>query len=85
MEKEIVQEEDEKEAQAIDDEDLDEKEQRAIRYKRLTHLLDRSKFYSNFLLERMAAKKEEEKIKVTDELLKMIATLAFNVFSAGGA
>jgi len=63
MEKEIVQEEDEKEAQAIDDEDLDEKEQRAIRYKRLMHLLDRSKFYSNFLLERMAAKKEEEKIK----------------------
>ena len=67
MEREIVKEEDEKEAQAME-EDLEEKEQHAIRYKRLMHLLDRSKFYSNFLLERMAAKKEQEKIKVQKEL-----------------
>lgn len=66
MEREIVKEEDEKEAQAME-EDLEEKEQHAIRYKRLMHLLDRSKFYSNFLLERMAAKKEQEKIKVQKE------------------
>ena len=31
---------------------------------RLMHLLDRSKFYANFLLQRMASKKEEEKLKV---------------------
>jgi len=66
MEKEIVREEDEKEAQAME-EDMDEQEQHAMRYKRLMHLLDRSKFYSNFLLERMAAKKEQEKIKVKRE------------------
>lgn len=35
-----------------------------VRYKRLMCLLDRSKFYANFLLQRMASKKEEEKLKV---------------------
>ena len=37
-----------------------------LRYKRLMCLLDRSKFYANFLLERMAAKKKEEELKVYD-------------------
>lgn len=36
-----------------------------MRYKRLMCLLDRSKFYANFLLQRMATKKEEEKSKVS--------------------
>lgn len=35
-----------------------------LRYKRLMCLLDRSKFYANFLLQRMAKEKEEEKLKV---------------------
>ncbi len=35
-----------------------------MRYKRLMCLLDRSKFYANFLLQRMNSKKEEEKVKV---------------------
>ena len=35
-----------------------------MRYKRLMCLLDRSKFYADFLLRRMASKKEEEKIRV---------------------
>ena len=64
----IEEEENEKEALAIQDHNSEEKKEHEIRYKRLMHLLDRSKFYSNFLLERMAAKKEEEKQKVTQHL-----------------
>lgn len=59
----IQREEEEKEAQAQAQDDED-KADHEMRYKRLTHLLDRSKFYANFLLQRMATKKEEEKIKV---------------------
>ena len=64
MEKEIEQEEDEKEAQAINEHRKEEQAEHDVRYKRLMHLLDRSKFYSNFLLERMKVKKEQEKVKV---------------------
>lgn len=42
----------------------DEQAHYEVRFKRLMHLLDRSKFYANFLLQRMQSKKEEEKMKV---------------------
>lgn len=65
LSKEIEKEENEKnvkiedESQNTGNEPLHE-----MRYKRLMCLLDRSKFYANFLLQRMATKKEEEKNKV---------------------
>ena len=64
LKKQIEEEENQKVAQALEEHSSEEQEDHDVRYKRLMHLLDRSKFYSNFLLQRMAAKKEEAKIKV---------------------
>ena len=68
MEKEIEEEEKEKEAKFLEEQNAadnsSEQSSSEMRYKRLMCLLDRSKFYANFLLQRMASKKEEEKIKV---------------------
>jgi hypothetical protein len=66
LKKQIEEEENQKTAQALGEHASEEQADHDVRYKRLMHLLDRSKFYSNFLLQRMAAKKEEAKIKVED-------------------
>lgn len=68
LKQEIEKEENEKQAQMLQDEtglqNFNEPAQQDLRFKRLMHLLDRSKFYANFLLQRMQSKKEEEKQKV---------------------
>ncbi|XP_057369062.1 lymphoid-specific helicase-like [Daphnia carinata] len=63
--KEIEQEESENDARLLKAQQLENQSSQPgeMRYKRLMCLLDRSKFYANFLLQRMNAKKEEEKIK----------------------
>lgn len=61
----IEQEESEKNERLLKAQQLEDQSSQPseMRYKRLMCLLDRSKFYANFLLQRMNAKKEEEKIK----------------------
>ena len=68
LERAIEKEENDKQATLLNEADNNQ-EQHDMRFKRLMHLLDRSKFYSNFLLQRMQAKKEEEKVKVILSLL----------------
>ncbi len=67
MKREIEREEEEKQAKFIEAQKAEsscEQSSNEMRYKRLMCLLDRSKFYANFLLQRMASKKEEDKLKV---------------------
>lgn len=66
LEKQIMKEEQKKSASNMKKhmEEMDESQEQ-LKYKRLMHLLDRSKFYAKFLLEKMALKKEEEKAKVS--------------------
>jgi DNA mismatch repair ATPase MutS len=64
--REIEQEENEKQAELVEVSKSENQSSNPdeMRYKRLMCLLDRSKFYANFLLQRMNSKKEEERIKV---------------------
>ena len=64
--RDIEREENEKQAELVENVKSESQSGHSdeMRYKRLMCLLDRSKFYANFLLQRMNSKKEEERIKV---------------------
>nr|CAH0110344.1 unnamed protein product [Daphnia galeata] len=63
--RDIEREENEKQAELVENVKSESQSGHSdeMRYKRLMCLLDRSKFYANFLLQRMNSKKEEERIK----------------------
>ncbi|XP_046457073.1 lymphoid-specific helicase-like [Daphnia pulex] len=63
--REIEKEENDKQSELVEARKSENQVSNAdeMRYKRLMCLLDRSKFYANFLLKRMNSKKEEDKMK----------------------